>query len=296
MAAPAKNASAYALLVAATLFWAGNYVLGKFAVQVIPPVSLVFLRWLLAALPLVAIASYVEKPDWKEVFKRWPLLALLAALGLGGYTSLLYFALFHTSPLNASLINSFNPALIMLASALFLGEGLGARRIAGVILGFLGVLLVLTKGSLGALASFAFNAGDLLMLGAIACWTAYTILGRRLKPLKPITATAAQSVLVVLLMAPLLPFTGLVLPATPQALASLAYIAVFPSVLSYLCWNLALSRLDPGKAGVYLNLIVLFTAIATVLLGTPLGAAQVAGGILVLGGVLLSSWKGKAGK
>lgn len=289
---PAKTASSYVLLAAAALFWAGNYVLGKFAVQVIPPISLVFLRWLLAAGPLVAVAWLVERPSWREVLKRWRLLLALAALGLGGYTALLYFALFFTSPLNASLINSFNPALIMLASALFLGEGLGRRRIAGVLLGFFGVALVLTRGRLGAIASFRFNTGDLLMLGAIVCWTAYTILGRRLKPIKPITATAAQSVLIVLLMTPILPITGLGLPATPEAVASLAYIAVFPSVLSYLCWNLALSKVDPGKAGVYLNLIVVFTAIATVLMGTPLSAAQVIGGAFVLGGVLLTSMKG----
>lgn len=289
----ARTASAYALLVAATVFWAGNYVLGKFAVRVIPPVSLVFLRWLIAALPLAAVASFAEKPDWKEVLKRWRLLAILAAFGLGGYTSLLYFALYRTSALNASLINSFNPALIMLAAAFFLGEELGPRRIAGTLVGFLGVLLVLTKGSLSSLAAFRFNPGDLLMLAAIVCWTVYTILGRRLKPVKPITATAAQAALIVLMMLPLLPFTGLVLPATPQAAASLAYIAVFPSVLSYLCWNLALAKIEPGKAGVYLNLIVVFTALATVLLGTPLTAPQIAGGACVLGGVLLISWKGK---
>ncbi len=289
-----KPASAYALLVAATVFWAGNYVLGKFAVSVIPPISLVYLRWLIAAAPLLLTAHLVEKPDWKAALGRWKLLAALAALGLGGYTSCLYFALYFTSPLNASLINSFNPALIMLASAFFLGESVGPRRVAGTALGFLGVLTVITKGRLDAVAALRFNTGDLLMLAAIACWTAYTILGRRVKPLKPITATAAQAVLIVAMMTPILPFTGLVLPKTPQAAASLAYIAVFPSVLSYVCWNLALSAVQPGKAGVFLNLIVVFTAIATVLLGTPLTAPQVVGGALVLGGVLLISIQGKA--
>ena len=285
--------SGYAFLVAAALFWSGNYVLGKFAVASIPPVSLVYLRWLLAALPLVIAAFVVERPSRRDIARNWMLLTALSLLGLGGYTLMLYVALLYTSPLNASLINSFNPALILVASAAFLGTPLGPRRIAGALVGFAGVLLVLTKGRFGALADLSFNAGDLIMLGAIACWTAYTILGKRLKDVKPITATAAQAVILVALMTPIILATGLRLPQTPRAAASLLYIAVFPSVLSYILWNLALAAVDPGKAGVFLNLIVVFTALATVLMGTPLTAVQIAGGALVFCGVVLSSLKGK---
>lgn len=288
-----SKASGYAFLVAATLFWSGNYVLGKFAVASMPPLSLVYLRWLLAALPLVVAALAAERPSLRAVARNWLLLTALSLLGLGGYTLMLYVALLHTSPLNASLINSFNPALIMLASAAFLGTPLGPRRIVGALVGFAGVLLVLTKGRLGALAELSFNAGDLIMLGAISCWTAYTILGKRLKDVKPITATAAQAVILTALMTPIVMASGLRLPRTPQAAASLLYIAVFPSVLSYVLWNLALTAIDPGKAGVYLNLITVFTAIATVLLGTSLTPAQIAGGVLVVCGVVLSGTGGK---
>jgi drug/metabolite transporter (DMT)-like permease len=283
----------YLYLVAATFFWAGNYVLGKYAVTALPPVSLVYLRWLLAAPLLILIARVVEQPDWKAVAASWRLLAVLSVLGMAGYTLLLYSALLFTSPLNASLINSVNPALIILASAVFLGTPLGWSKIAGVGVGFGGVLLVLTKGRIEALADLSFNTGDLIMLAAIACWTAYTILGKRMVGVKPITATAAQAAIIVVLMTPVVLATGLRLPRTPQAAASLLYIVVFPSVLSYVLWNLAMSAVDPGKAGVYLNLITVFTAFATVLLGMPLTFTQVGGGLLILGGVMLSGMKEK---
>lgn len=292
----ATKASGYFFLVAATLFWAGNYVLGKFAVSEMPPLSLVYLRWLLAALPLAAAARFAERPSLRDLAANWLLLSVLSLLGMAGYTFLLYSALLHTSPLNASLINSFNPALIMVASAAVLGTPLGPRRIAGALIGFAGILLVLTKGDLSALASLRFNFGDLLMLGAIACWTAYTILGKRLKGVKPIAATAAQAAIIVVLMTPVVALTGLKLPSTPAGAASLLYIAVFPSVLSYVLWNLAMTRVDPGNAGAFLNLITVFTALATVLLGTPLTFAQVGGGALVLGGVLLGSWSRGSGR
>jgi drug/metabolite transporter (DMT)-like permease len=276
----------YLYLVAATFFWAGNYVLGKYAVTALPPVSLVYLRWLLAAPLLILIARVVEQPDWKAVAASWRLLAVLSVLGMAGYTLLLYSALLFTSPLNASLINSVNPALIILASAVFLGTPLGWSKIAGVGVGFGGVLLVLTKGRIEALADLSFNTGDLIMLAAIACWTAYTILGKRMVGVKPITATAAQAAIIVVLMTPVVLATGLRLPRTPQAAASLLYIVVFPSVLIYVLWNLAMSAVDPGKAGVYLNLITVFTAFATVLLGMPLTFTQVGGGLADSRGVM----------
>ena len=84
------------------------------------------------------------------------------------------------------------------------------------------------------------------------------------------------------------------LPETPAEAWSLAYIVVFPSLGAYLLWNLALKTTPPGTAGNYLNLIVVFTAVITVALGTPLTLVQIVGGLLVIAGVLLTGTKGQA--
>ena len=286
-----SKARAVAFLVGATLFWAGNYVVGAGAVRTMSPASLVYLRWVIAAVPLLLIAHLVERPAWRDVFRRWLLLLVLAALGLAVYPLLVYHALGYTSYLKATLINSFNPALIVVAAAVFLRERIGPHGVVGLALALLGVVLVLTEGKLLAVFRVRYNVGDLLMLVAIVCWTAYTILGRRLRGVPPIAATAAQALLIVLVMTPFALPAGVRLPTTREATLSLLFIGIFPSVLSYLLWNSALTHIEPGKAGVYLNLITVFAAIASVALGKPITFPEIFGGALVLIGVYFTSRK-----
>ena len=277
-------------LLAATLFWAGNYVVGAAAVAALDPISLVFLRWAFAALPLVAVAQLVERPRWREVLRAWPWLLALTATGLLGYTLLLYTALQFTDPFNASLINAFNPALISIAAVFFLRERLSATGVAGIVLALVGVLIVLSGGDPAALFRTGFGVGDLFMLGAITAWTAYTIVGRGTKGVPPITSTALQAVITVLLLTPVVLLTGgPTLPATPDAWGALVFIGVFPSVLSYLLWNRALGEIPPARAGVFLNLITVFTALFTIVAGHPFTAAQIVGGVVVIGGVALAN-------
>ncbi|WP_087873518.1 DMT family transporter [Arthrobacter globiformis] len=287
---------AIASLLGATLFWAGNYVVGAGAVESIDPLSLVLLRWSLAVVPLLAIAQMVERPQWRQVLAAWPWLVALSVFGLLGYNLLLYTALEHTDPFSASLINAFNPALITLAAAAFLRERLTGRAVGGVLIALTGVLLVLSNGDAGKMLQVGFGAGELFMIAAIAAWSAYTITGRLAPPLPPITATAAQAAITVVVLTPLsLAAGGPALPATQGAITSLAFIAVFPSVLSYLLWNRALTVIPAGNAGVFLNLITVFTALFTILSGHPYSMAQIAGGVIVIAGILLTSARGQRG-
>ena len=273
----------------ATLFWAGNYVVGAAAVAVLDPLALVLLRWLIALVPLVVLAQVLERPDWRGALRFWPRLLALAALGLTGYNLLLYAALEHTSPVDASLVNAFNPALISLAALAVLRERLSALAWAGIALALAGVLVVLTRGDVAGLLQRGLGTGELLMVGAISAWTGYTLLGRTLTAVPPVTATALQTTLTVLLLAPLTAATGrLTWPTTSEAGLALIFIGVFPSVLSYLLWNRALRQIPPGRAGVFLNLITVFTVVIGLLRGQPLTPAQGLGGLLVLAGVVLT--------
>jgi drug/metabolite transporter (DMT)-like permease len=280
-------------LVLATLFWSGNLAVGQAAVNTLTPLELTFWRWALAALPLVALAHFVERPDWRAVLGRWRVLLLLSVLGMCCYTLLLYTALQHTSALNASLITAANPALIVVMAIFILGEKPGALGWLGIALGLTGVLLVLTRGELGRVFSLTFNVGELLMLGAIAVWGFYTIISRRLE-LPAIAATAVQVVMATVLLAPAAAAAGARFPSTAAEGWSIAYIAAFPSLGAYLCWNLALKTTPPGTAGNYLNLIVVFTAAITVLTGIPVTLTQAIGGLLVITGVVLASRPGRS--
>jgi drug/metabolite transporter (DMT)-like permease len=239
------------------------------------------------------LAQAVERPDWRAVLRRWPVLLLLSSLGMSGYTLLLYSALQDTSALNASLVTAANPALIMVLAVVLLRDRPRPLSWVGIALGLLGVLLVLTGGELQRLLTFSINKGELLILGAITVWGLYTIIARRLS-IPAITSTAVQVAMAAVVLSPLALVTGAGLPGTPSEGWSLAFIALFPSLGSYLLWNLALKRTTAANAGNYLNLIAVFTAIITVVLGQPITVPQVLGGVLVISGVLLTSAGGKA--
>lgn len=275
-------------LIFATLFWAGNYVVGHLAVQSMSPLDLTWWRWLLASVPLLVLAQVVDKPHWRAVARHWPRLLLLAALGLAGYTLLLYAALQFTSPQSAALINAANPAVMVVLAAVLLRERMGWRGILGLLVSLFGVLLVITDGALASVFGFRFNLGDLLMLGAIVVWSLYTILGRGLK-VPPITATAMQSTMIAVVLTPFALAGGATWPAEAPIAWALVYIVVFPSIGSYVLWNLALKRVPAGPASLYLNLITVFTVIIAVALGAQLTLPQLIGGLIVFAGVALSS-------
>lgn len=274
-------------LVLASLFWSGNYVVGQAAVASMAPLELTFWRWALAAVPLLLLAHFVEKPDWRAILPRWPVLLLLSALGMSGYTLLLYSSLGHTSAMTASLLTAATPALIVVLAIVLLGEKTTRLGWFGIGLGLLGVLLVLTQGELHRVIGLSINRGELQMMGAILAWGFYTIIARRLE-LPAITATAVQVAIAGVSLAPFALAMDVRFPQTPTESWALAYIVIFPSLAAYLFWNLALQTTAPGTAGNYLNLMVVFTAGITVALGSPLTVVQVVGGLLVVGGVLLA--------
>lgn len=283
-----KEALAVVALIVTNIAWAGNFLLGKVAVGTMDPLSLVFLRWSLVVIPLLVVAQCLEHPDWRSALRHWPRLLLLGLLGIIGYTLLLYWALQHTTPLNAALVNAFNPALIVLAAVVFLHAKIGWKSVAGIITALIGVIFLLTDGRVWEVFSVHYGLGDLLIVIAVVLWTAYTIIARR-SPVPPITSTALQVLFSVVLLVPFVILFGLHLPSTPAGAWSLIYIAVFPSLIAYVLWNWALSVVGPSQAAVYLNLLPMLTAAASVLMGVSLTWGQIVGGVLVIAGVVLTN-------
>ena len=281
-------------LILATLFWAGNFVFGAAVVGQVDPISLTWIRWAFAALPLLVVAQLVEKPNWRAAARHLPLLGLLGVLGITGFSLLIYFALQYTSPLNASLINSVNPALIVVLAAVLPAalqggarEHLTWRSVAGILLGLVGVIVVITDGDLFALLRNGLNFGDLLMIGVIVVWSVYTLVGRRIHDVPPITATAIQTVIATVLLTPFLAINGLHLPTDLPGWSAIAYIVIFPSIAAYVLWNAATRLVSPATASIYINLQVVFTALIGLPFGFEITWVQVLGGIVVIAAVVL---------
>ncbi len=278
------------LLVLCNLFWAGNYVFGKFVVSEMTPLGLTFTRWLFASVILMVTAHFWEKPEWSKVLKDWPSLIGLAVFGLMGYNLLLYYALHFTSPTNASLVNSFNPGLIAVVSAVYLREKVSRMQVFGILVSFLGVLSIMTNGNLLKVFTMNYNSGDVLMILAVISWTVYSMIGKKLTSVPPITSTALSGVIAALIMAPFALSQGLDLASlSPVAMTGVAYIAIFPSVCSFIFWNLGVREIGASKAGIFLNLNPVFTASISWLLGQRITAVQVLGGLLVFAGVYITT-------
>lgn len=283
-----KNGRVYLFLALANLFWAGNFVVGSLVVEQMSPISLTSMRWAFACLFLIPIAWLLERVSWRTALREWPMHLLQACLGLLGYTLLLYSAFGFTGPISAAVITATNPAAIALGAALVFGERLHGSRILGLVISFIGVLVVLTGGRFIAIIETGFNTGDLLVLGSVLVWTAYSLLGRRVKT-PPVTATAVQSVFAVLIMVPVVAMAGLQLPIDTGGWLGLAFIVLFPSVASYALWNTGVSRIGPARAGIFLNLLPVFAVLIAVAIGDVLTLAHLIGGVLVLTGVLITN-------
>lgn len=277
----------YLFLALANLFWAGNYVFGEMVTREISPISLTFFRWAFAVLPLLALAWLVERPNWREAWREWKLHLLQSMLGLTGYTLLLYSALGLTGAVNAAVISAINPATIALAAAIFLHERLNRVQAIGIAVAFVGVTIVLTGGDLGQLVEQGFGVGDLLVIASVLAWTVYSLISRRLVT-PPITATAVQAVFAVVTMLPLIAVTGVSLPSSAGGALGLAYIVVFPSMAGYALWNIGAARVGPSRAGIFLNLLPVFTVVIALALGATLELPAVIGGAIVIAGVYLT--------
>lgn len=284
-----NNLKYWIMLVFASLFWAGNYILGKAVVTQMTPYQLTFFRWLFSSILLVVIAQLAEKPNWRRVVKSWPILLFLGLNGLVGYNLALYTALKYTTPISASLVSALNPALMVAVSAVVLKESLSDFQKLGIVSSLTGVLVILTQGNVARLVALDFNRGDLLMLVAISVWTVYSIVGKRLKEIRPITASAAAAVLSTLVLAPGMALQGLPVSLTSSGVLSVIYIIFFPSVGALMFWNLAVRQIGAATAGVTLNLIPVFTTLLSLFLGQSITLTQILGGLLVFSGVLMTS-------
>lgn len=288
-----KKSYVLLFLCLAPLFWAGNYVLGEYVVEEMTPIQMTFIRWAIAIVLLWPLAHYIERPVWKDVWKSWKLLTTMSLLGIIGYNFLLYEALKYTTPVNASLVNSISPILIVVLSTFLLRERLTRWNLIGLVLSLGGVLMVLTNGRIGDLAEVQYNAGDLLMLLAVLLWSVYSIMGRKMTAIPPIAATAVSVIIGLVILLPVTLYQGLPSSVSTQGLLGITYMGLFPSVGAFVFWNVSLRYIDASRVGIFLYLIPVFTAIISLLMGKTITAVQIAGGIMVFIGVYINGKKAK---
>ncbi len=288
-----QRVNPYVLLVIANLIWGGNFVIGRAIASSLPPVTLSFLRWCTAFLIFLPFAVPFLLKEWPMLKKQWQVVLILSITGITGFNTLLYIALHYTTSINASIVNTSTPILLFLLSFIFLKEKLNTKQVAGALLSLVGLLFIISKGSITILLQLSFNKGDLIVIGAVICWSIYSLLIRRYAGILPTYSTFVVTAFLGILI--LLPFS-IVEMQTKEIVWSLATIAtilytgIFASIVAFMSWNTAVERVGPSKAGVFLNLIPVFAAIFAVLfIDESLAWYQGAGGVLVILGVFIST-------
>jgi drug/metabolite transporter (DMT)-like permease len=282
---------AYLFLVIAPLCWAANVVLARGVVHIIAPVSLAFWRWLIAFLILLPFTWSGIKRDWKTAIQHWKILIALSILGISSFNTLLYTAVHTTTAINVALVQTAMPSMIILISRLFFCERIRNIQVVGVICCILGACLVVLRGSLHTFLKLSFVKGDLLMIAAVFLYALYCVLLRkrpRMHPMSFLTYTFGVGVLGLI---PLYVWeTATLGPVafTREAAFSILFVAVFPSIVAYFCWNRGIEMIGASRAGLFINLVPVFASIMAILwLNESLEIFHVAGMTLIFGGMIL---------
>ena len=265
--------------------------LARGVAELIPPAAFAFWRWSLAALLVVPFARRHLAADREALASGWKRLLLLAVLGISGFNALLYTAVHTTTAINGALIQTSMPAVIAVLTLGLYRERLTPRQTAGIGLCIAGAVLVVLRGELRTLAAMGVATGDLLMVAAVICYGLYSVLLRRRPAIHPLSFLAATFALGAAGLLPAylveLAFGG-GFALTGEVALSILFVALFPSIVAYFCWNKGVDRVGPNRAGLFINLIPVFASLlSTGLLGESVQGFHVAGMALIAGGMAL---------
>jgi len=285
----------YLLLALTSLFWAGNTIVGRAAVGLVPPATLTMVRWALAFLVLMPFALRHLVRDWAAVRANLAMIAVFALTGSAGYNVIAYLALHYTQAINSLLLQSVAPLFVALWSFALHRERLTLVQAAGIATSMTGALVIICRGDLGVLARFAFNVGDIMILVALVFYALYTALVRLRPAMHPLSFLAATIGMSAVLMVPPVALeiaTGHAPVLGAGTLAAFAYVAIFPSVLAYFCLNRGVELIGANRAAPFIHLMPVFGSVLAILfLGERPQPFHAVGYALVLTGVFLAARK-----
>jgi drug/metabolite transporter (DMT)-like permease len=287
------NNQPYLLLTLTSLFWAGNIVLARHVAGHVPPLTLSCVRWIATFLILLPFAWPHLKQDWPVLRAHLPMMLFLSFVGFAYNNAISYWALQYTEALNALLIQSAGPLFVALWSLVLFGVRLTGAQLAGIAISLLGVLIIILRGDLAALASISFNRGDIMFASSLVAFGIYSaFIPRRPKihQLSFLSFTTCCGATMLLPTAIWESWSGRVLQLDGVTLATLGYILIFPSTLAYLFFNRGIALIGPNRAAPFFHLVPVFGSVmAILLLGEEPRLFHLVGYVMVLAGIVTAS-------
>ena len=292
-----KNRIAYIFLILATLFWSGNFIVGKAASFFeIPPFTLNFYRWSFAWLILAPFTLKEIFKKKKYILDNIKLISVLGITSITIFNSIVYYSLNFTQVISGVLMISTIPVIIIFFCWVFKIEKTNFHQILGVIFSLLGVAVIVTKADIGKLLNLNFNKGDLWMVVAMFSWAMYSALLRKKKfELSQISLlqTIISTGLILLLPAYLIEMAlGYRLNVDLPFILTLSYVVIFPGLASFIFWIKGISIIGSNRSGIFLHLMPIFSAILAILIfGEKFMIFHLIGAIFIIAGIILSSKK-----
>ncbi|MFT6438590.1 DMT family transporter [Cycloclasticus pugetii] len=224
---------------------------------------------------------------WKEVF-------LIALSGTVAYQATVYFGLRYTTAINVGLINSLAPIAVAFAAAFYLKEKLGRQHWIAAFVSVIGLVFILSKGSMESLYALRFNKGDLFILGSIFIWAVYSIAAKlAMAKVTPLVVTALGILLSTFIVIPLGVYEAnyLIKPViNAEVIMAVVFIGIGPTVLSLLFWNKGVMIIGPARASLFLNMVPIYVIVlSSLLLDEVLHDYQLIGMVLIIGGSLYAN-------
>ena len=292
-----KKNLAYLLLTLSVFFWAGNFIVGKFATLFeIPPLTLNVFRWISVWFILIPFT-------YKEIFmnisyikKNFLVISFMGVITISTFNSVVYFALNYTQVINAVLVLAAIPALTIILSSLMKIEKTNLFQIFGLFLSIVGIGAIISNGELQRIISLNFNKGDLWMLVCVLSWALYSTL------LKKYQLKISQFSLIQLMVSVGILFLipqffyeqsiGLDVNFNKAFFLILFYVVIFPAIAAYYCWQKGVEIIGPNRATMFIQLMPLFSAVmAIIIFNEKFELYHFAGAIFIVSGIYLSNKK-----
>ena len=292
-----KNNLAYLILILTTVFWSGNFIVGKAAsMYQIPPFSLNFYRWFFAGLILLPFTYQELIKKKKYIINNLGFFIVLGITSITIFNSIVYYSLYYTQVISGILMISTIPVWIIFISSILKIEKTNIFQIIGVILSLTGVIFIITKADLNLIKNLDFNKGDLSMVIAMFSWAIYSALLKSKK--YEISQVSLLEVVIICGLFFLIPIYfiemnmgNLIILGKPFYLI-LAYVVIFPGLASFFFWIKGISIIGANRAGIFLHLMPIMGAIMAMLIFEErFMFYHILGAIFIIAGITLSNKK-----
>ena len=292
-----KKHLAYLLLSLSVLFWAGNFIVGKFATLFeIPPLSLNVFRWLSVWLILMPFTYKEILKNLPNIKKNWLMISFMGLITISTFNSVVYFALNHTQVINAVLVLAAIPAATIIFSSLMNIEKTNILQLIGLLLSAIGIGSIISSGDIGKIISLNFNKGDVWMLVCVITWALYSTLLKKNKfKFSQFTLIQLMVSAGLLFLIPQLFYEksiGLNVNFNKAFFIILFYVVVFPAIAAYYCWQKGVEIIGPNRASMVIQLMPLFSAaMAIIIFKEKFELYHFVGAACIISGIYLSNKK-----